>query len=109
MSLFPDLAEVLPDGVALFRKRLSTSEQLRILDDVARVIEAAPLFRPQMPTGPYMINTLTNCGKRGWVSDKRGYRYQTTHPETQQQWPPIPLAVLDCAREAVRDAGFGGF
>jgi alkylated DNA repair protein (DNA oxidative demethylase) len=57
-----------------------------------------------------MINTLTNCGERGWVSDKSGgYRYQETHPETQLPWPPIPPSIRDCAREAVRDAGFGAF
>jgi alkylated DNA repair protein (DNA oxidative demethylase) len=109
MSLFPDLEEGLPEGVALFRKRLSRHAQLAILDDIARVIEQAPLFRPQMPTGPYMINSLTNCGERGWVSDKRGYRYQTMHPETGQTWPPIPKAARDCAVAAVRDAGLGEF
>src|SRR5215470_1587732 len=103
MTLFDDLADALPEGVALFRNRLSQSEQLAILDDIARVIAEAPLFRPQMPTGPYMINTLTNCGERGWVSDKGGgYRYQSMHPETGQQWPPIPPAVVDCAKRAVR-------
>ena len=110
MSLFPDLDAALPEGVALFRNRLSQGEQLEILADVARVIEQAPLFRPQMPTGPYMINTLTNCGERGWVSDKSGgYRYQTTHPETNEQWPPIPNAVRDCAVAAVREARLGDF
>lgn len=110
MSLFPDLDQALPEGVALFRNRLPQREQLAILDDIARVIGEAPLFRPQMPTGPYMINTLTNCGERGWVSDKSGgYRYQTTHPETNEQWPPIPNTVRESAIAAVREAGLGEF
>ena len=38
---------------------------------------------------------MTNCGSLGWVSDQaRGYRYQATHPEPQQPWPPIPPAIL---------------
>ena len=39
---------------------------------------------------------MTNCGPLGWVTDKeRGYRYQATHPETGQPWPPIPPMLLD--------------
>jgi len=110
VTLFDDQIETLPDGVALFRSRLSEREQLAMLDDIAHVIEQAPLFRPQMPTGPYMINTLTNCGERGWVSDKSGgYRYQSMHPETNRQWPPIPRTVRACAVNAVREAGLGDF
>ena len=80
-----------------------------MLAAIARVIADAPLFRPQMPTGPYMINSLTNCGALGWVSDKRGYRYQAKHPDTQKLWPPIPPLVRDCARDAMREAGLGDF
>ena len=109
MSLFLNLAEPLPEGVALFRQRLSLAEQRAMLDAIAQVIAQAPLFRPQMPTGPYMINSLTNCGALGWLSDKRGYRYQATHPETQKPWPPLPRAIRDCAREAASEAGFGEF
>ena len=109
MSLFPDVADTLPEGVALFRNRLSHPDQRAALDAVARVIADAPLFRPQMSTGPYMINSLTNCGALGWVSDKRGYRYQATHPDTQKPWPPIPPRVRDCARDAMREAGLGDF
>jgi|CXWL01.1.fsa_nt_gi alkylated DNA repair protein (DNA oxidative demethylase) len=104
-TLFADLEDKLPEGARLFRHRLSVAEQLAILDDVAAVIEEAPPFRPQMPTGPYMINTLTNCGPLGWMSDKRGYRYQETHPETGKPWPPIPPAVLAVAKQAAADTG----
>ena len=92
--LFPDLAHTLPEGFALFRGRLSRDEQRAMLDAVANVIAEAPLFRPQMPTGPYMINSLTNCGALGWVSDKRGYRYQETHPETHSS--PIKYLIVLC-------------
>ena len=109
MSLFPHLADTLPDGFALFRGRLKLDEQRAMLDAVAQVIAKAPLFRPQMPTGPHMINSLTNCGDLGWVSDKRGYRYQATHPETHDKWPSIPSSIRECARQAVHDAGLGDF
>jgi alkylated DNA repair protein (DNA oxidative demethylase) len=105
-ALFAELEEKLPEGAKLFRGRLSMPEQLAILDDIAAVIEEAPPFRPQMPTGPYMINTLTNCGPLGWISDKRGYRYQETHPATGKPWPPIPSAVLAVAKHAAADTGY---
>ena len=37
---------------------------------------------------------MTNCGQLGWVSDKTGYRYQPSHPETGAPWPPIPASLL---------------
>lgn len=108
-ALFAELEEALPDGVALFRAEVPPDEQLRMLDAVADVIAEAPLFRPQMKTGPYMINSLTNCGAVGWLSDKRGYRYEPTHPETGKPWPAIPAMILDCARAVVAKAGLGKF
>ena len=98
-ALFAELQETLPEGAKLFRNRLTLTEQRAILDDVAAILDEAPPFRPQMPTGPYMINSLTNCGSLGWISDKRGYRYEPVHPVTGKPWPPIPKRVLDCARD----------
>lgn len=108
-ALFAELEDALPEGAAVFRARVALDAQRAMLDDVARVIADAPLFRPQMPTGPYMINSLTNCGAYGWTSDKRGYRYEATHPDTGKPWPAIPGAVLSIAQAAARDAGFGVF
>jgi len=42
---------------------------------------------------------MTNCGPLGWVTDERGYRYQATHPETGEPWPPMPGLLLDAWRE----------
>jgi alkylated DNA repair protein (DNA oxidative demethylase) len=105
-TLFAELETELPEGAKLFRNRLARAEQLAVLDDVGRILEEAPPFRPQMPTGPYMINSLTNCGPLGWISDRRGYRYEPTHPVTGKPWPPIPPAVLACAREAAAETGY---
>lgn len=38
-------------------------------------------------------------GPLGWVSDKAGYRYQQTHPETGRPWPAIPLRLLELWRD----------
>ena len=108
-ALFAGLEETLPEGAALFRNRLSLAEQRAILDDVEKIVVEAPFFRPQMPTGPTMINSLTNCGPLGWISDRRGYRYEPTHPATGRPWPPIPSQVLGCAENLTREAGLGGY
>ena len=108
-ALFAGLEETLPEGTALFRDRLSSDEQHAILDEVERIVAQAPLFRPQMPTGPTMINSLTNCGRLGWISDRRGYRYEPNHPATGKPWPPIPRAILDCANSLTHEAGLGDY
>ena len=60
----------------------------------AAVVEA-PLFSPVMPrTGRPFTVRMTNLGSLGWVSDRAGYRYQATHPDTGRTWPPIPAAIL---------------
>ncbi|HWE44527.1 MAG TPA: alpha-ketoglutarate-dependent dioxygenase AlkB [Caulobacteraceae bacterium] len=65
---------------------------------VLKVLEAeksAPFFRPLTPGGKPFSVRMTNLGPLGWVSDRSGYRYQATHPQTGRPWPPIPKAVLE--------------
>ncbi len=70
---------------------------LALVDAVRDVVRAAPLFTPRMPgTGTPFSVRMTNCGALGWVSDLAGYRYQPTHPQTGQPWPPLPEAVRQC-------------
>ena len=52
---------------------------------------------------------MTNCGTLGWVTDRRGYRYDQRDPETGQTWPPLPDSFLELARGAAARAGFPGF
>jgi alkylated DNA repair protein (DNA oxidative demethylase) len=37
---------------------------------------------------------MSNCGPLGWISDERGYRYHSVHPDTGQPWPAIPDLLL---------------
>jgi alkylated DNA repair protein (DNA oxidative demethylase) len=74
---------------------LDRAAQERLLDGVLRVLAAAPAFTPRMPrTGKPFSVRMTNCGRLGWVSDERGYRYQAAHPETGTPWPSIPEPAL---------------
>ena len=87
---------LLPDGFKLLPAHLDRAAQRALMDALADVVAAAPLYRPAMPrTGKPFSVRMTNCGPLGWVSDQTGgYRYQATHPETGRAWPPIPAALL---------------
>ena len=91
------MAAGLPEGIAYFPDYFDRQAQLALVDDIRAAIGQAPLFVPCMPrTGKPMQVRMSNCGPLGWVTDKaRGYRYQATHPETGQNWPPIPERLID--------------
>lgn len=75
---------------------LDRKTQEALLSGVREAVRTAPLFTPRMPrTGKPFSVRMTNCGMLGWVSDEGGYRYQATHPETGEPWPPIPQIALD--------------
>lgn len=80
---------------------LPRAAQETLIEEIRRVVQAAPLYVPAMPrTGKEMSVRMTNCGTLGWVTDRdRGYRYQPTHPVTGEPWPPIPEALLRLWRE----------
>lgn len=54
----------------------------------------APFYRPVTPGGRPFSVQMTNLGPLGWVSERQGYRYQSTHPVTGKAWPPIPDSLL---------------
>jgi alkylated DNA repair protein (DNA oxidative demethylase) len=56
-----------------------------------------------------MSVAMTNCGSLGWVSDRRGYRYDARDPLSGRPWPPMPAVFLELARDAALTAGFVGF
>ena len=53
-----------------------------------------------------MSVAMTNCGPVGWVSDRRGYRYDPLDPDTGIHWPAMPDAFLDIAKRAAAAGGF---
>ncbi len=79
---------------------LDRDAQACLLREVREVLKAAPLFQPVMPrTGTPFSVLMSNCGPLGWVSDRAGYRYATTHPVTRAGWPPMPSIVLEAWAE----------
>ena len=88
-------------AVKYFPQYFDRAAQQALLADLRRIIGEAPLYTPTMPrSGKPMSVRMTNCGPLGWVTDQeRGYRYQATHPETGQPWPPIPQMLVDLWNE----------
>jgi DNA oxidative demethylase len=74
--------------------------QERLVAALKAAVATAPFYTPTMPkTGKPFSVRMTNLGPLGWVSDRdRGYRYQPTHPETGDPWPPIPAMVMEVWR-----------
>lgn len=75
---------------------------MALLAEVLARVEPAGWFQPVMPrTGRPFSVRMANLGPLGWVSDRRGYRYQPTHPVTGRPWPAIPEPLLALWRELV--------
>ncbi|QFT97929.1 Alpha-ketoglutarate-dependent dioxygenase AlkB [Roseovarius sp. THAF8] len=87
-------------GFRIFKGYLDTAEQAALVTALREVVRAAPLFSPMTPYGKPMRVRMTSAGRYGWVSDRRGYRYEERHPEGMA-WPPIPEEVLSIWRDVV--------
>lgn len=72
---------------------LDLEAQKRVVEDLRGVAKAAPFFRPVTRWGKEMSVRMTSAGRVGWVSDRRGYRYETRHP-SGVPWPPCPESIL---------------
>jgi len=84
-----------PSGFRVLPARLDPEAQQVLTATVIDLISAAPPARYQTPGGQAMSVAMTSLGALGWVSDRRGYRYDSAHPATGQPWPPIPQTLLE--------------
>jgi alkylated DNA repair protein (DNA oxidative demethylase) len=80
-----------------------------LLAAIAEVAAAAPLRHMLTPGGQRMSVAMTNCGEAGWVSDRKGYRYDPLDPETGRPWPALPQCLAQLAARAAAQAGFADF
>ena len=82
-------------GLRLYPEYFSGNAQLAALAAIRSVLADAPLYKPRMPkSGRPMSVGMSNCGPLGWISDERGYRYESTHPQSGRPWPAIPDLLL---------------
>jgi DNA oxidative demethylase len=80
-----------------------------VLAAVEAVAAAAPFRHLVTPGGFRMSVAMTNCGSLGWVSDRRGYRYDSRDPMSGEPWPEMPPVFLELAQTAALASGFVGF
>jgi DNA oxidative demethylase len=99
---------VLPVGAVLL-PGFARDVEAELLTALAQVIDAAPMRHMVTPGGFAMSVAMTNCGSLGWVSDRTGYRYDRTDPDSGLSWPAMPSVFLELAVRAAHDSGYAGF
>lgn len=80
-------------GIDVYKRWVSPEAQRAMVGDLRGVVAQAPLFTPVTPSGKTMSVRMTSAGRYGWVTDRRGYRYEARHPDGLI-WPAIPQSVL---------------
>jgi DNA oxidative demethylase len=100
--------ESLEAGAAILRG-FALAREAELLAALHSVSVQSPFRHMVTPGGFRMSVAMTNCGALGWVTDRKGYRYDAIDPETQRPWPPIPDCFLELATGAAREAGFASF
>lgn len=113
-SLFAGLDDGAPTEVqlgpgAVLLRGFAGSEEAALLAALRRVVAQAPFRHMVTPGGHRMSVAMTNCGAFGWVTDRRGYRYEARDPETGLAWPALPEVFLQLAGAAAARGGFDGF
>ncbi|MHB8812636.1 MAG: DNA oxidative demethylase AlkB [Steroidobacteraceae bacterium] len=80
-----------------------------LLTGIDGITTGAPFRHMLTPGGQRMSVAMTNCGEVGWVTDRRGYRYDRLDPETGRPWPDLPACFTQLAERAAAQAGFASF
>ncbi len=101
-------SEPLGEGACLLHG-FAASDAASLVDAIRQIERNAPLRHMVTPGGFRMSVAMTNCGRAGWLTDRRGYRYDTIDPETGRAWPAMPAVFSDLAARAAAAAGFDGF
>lgn len=113
-DLFGALAAQLPqeeslgEGAVLMRG-FAANEADVLWRGVQAIVAAAPFRHLITPGGFRMSVAMSNCGSLGWVSDRRGYRYEAQDPLRALPWPAMPDEFVRLAQRAASHAGFPDF
>lgn len=87
------MTRMLLRGFDIRKACLDDRAQSGLIAALRPILKAAPLFSPVTARGKQMSVRMTSAGSHGWISDRRGYRYETSHPNGSP-WPPIPDLVM---------------
>jgi alkylated DNA repair protein (DNA oxidative demethylase) len=100
--------EVMAEGAMLLRGAALPFEA-EILTAIQTITVMSPFRKMVTPGGFVMSVAMTNCGAAGWVTDRSGYRYDASDPESGRPWPSMPPSFLDLAVAAATEAGYPDF
>jgi alkylated DNA repair protein (DNA oxidative demethylase) len=94
---------------AVILRSFALMEETLLLQAIDAIVAKAPFRHLVTPGGFRMSVGMTNAGPLGWVSDRRGYRYDPIDPDSGRHWPPMPDIFLTLAGSAAAQAGYAGF
>ncbi|MFL9879049.1 DNA oxidative demethylase AlkB [Herbaspirillum rhizosphaerae] len=100
--------ERIDDG-AIWLRAFADEQVAVLVQAIDQVTAQAPFRQMQTPGGYTMSVAMSNCGELGWVTDRRGYRYQRDDPLSQRPWPAMPDVFVKLAVAAANAAGFDNF
>jgi alkylated DNA repair protein (DNA oxidative demethylase) len=94
---------------AMLLRGFARDDEKALIESVPAIAAVAPFRHMVVPSGHAMSVAMTNSGEAGWVTDRKGYRYATTDPESGRPWPPIPPVFAALAVRAAAAAGYADF
>jgi alkylated DNA repair protein (DNA oxidative demethylase) len=108
-SLEPARTVQLLSEAAVVLRGFARDTAARLVAEVDGITAVAPFRNMVTPGGFRMSVGMTNCGRAGWVTDRKGYRYEPVDPITGTPWPAIPECFRHLAATAAEAAGYPGF
>ena len=100
--------EELATGAIVLRNAALPME-VALIAALNAIVSEAPFRHMVTPGGFTMSVAMTNCGRAGWVTDHKGYRYDAADPVSGAPWPAMPDIFRELAQNAAGSAGFAGF
>ena len=100
--------QTMAEGAVLLRG-FAAPVQHELLAALREIVAAAPFRHMTTPGGYQMSVAMTNCGDVGWVTDRRGYRYDRIDPDSGKPWPAMPPPFRALAENAAAQGGFANF
>jgi alkylated DNA repair protein (DNA oxidative demethylase) len=108
-ELFPGAPQENIAPGALWLRGFVRDDAKALVHAIERIAAVSPFRNMITPGGFTMSVAMTNCGKAGWITDRRGYRYAETDPLSDKPWPTMPKLFIDLATRAAAAAGFADF
>ncbi|WP_394060310.1 DNA oxidative demethylase AlkB [Alcaligenes sp. WGS1538] len=111
LSLFESLPEppLRLDAGLIALPGMAAARGRALRQEIEALTALSPWRHMRVPSGQLMSAAQTSCGRLGWITDDRGYRYTALDPLTGQAWPPMPELFQELVREACAHAALADF